>query len=111
MDKEKLIKSIMAEYEKDGEPITREEAEEIAEMEIKAKGIKNYVQADITKPRKPRERKVDTEKAEILDYLKKGLVLLIDSTTIVTENEVRLHFPYGGNDYTVTLTKHNKKKG
>ena len=40
MDKEKLILQIMAEAEKDGEPLTRAEAEEVAEMEIKAKGIK-----------------------------------------------------------------------
>ena len=37
MDKEKLINQIMAEAETDGEPVTREEAEEMAEMEIKAK--------------------------------------------------------------------------
>ena len=40
MDKEKLILEIMKEAEADGEPLTREEAEEVAEMEIKAKGIK-----------------------------------------------------------------------
>ena len=50
MNKEKLIKQIMAEAEADGEPVTREEAEEMAEMEIKAKGIKNYTQGE--KPKK-----------------------------------------------------------
>ena len=38
--KEKLILQIMKECEADGEPITREEAEEMVEMEIKAKGLK-----------------------------------------------------------------------
>ena len=33
MDKEKLILEIMKEAEADGEPLTREEAEEVAEME------------------------------------------------------------------------------
>ena len=47
MNKEKLIEQIMKECEADGEPITREEAEEMAEMEIKAKGIKNYTQAEV----------------------------------------------------------------
>ena len=42
MDKEKLIARIMKECEQDGEPVTREEAEEMAEMEIKAGGIKRY---------------------------------------------------------------------
>ena len=37
MDKEKLIQQIMKECEKDGEPVTKEEATEMAEMEIKAK--------------------------------------------------------------------------
>lgn len=38
MDKrEKLILEIMAEAEKDGEPVTRAEAEEMADMELGAK--------------------------------------------------------------------------
>ena len=49
MDKEKIIAKIMQECEADGEPVTREEAEEMAEMEIKAKGLKNYV-SDKTTP-------------------------------------------------------------
>ena len=40
--KEKMILQIMEECEKEGEPVTREEAEEMAEMEIKANGIKRY---------------------------------------------------------------------
>ena len=52
--KEKLILSIMKSAEADGEPISREEAEEMAEMEIKAKGITEYEQAE-KKPRKKRE--------------------------------------------------------
>lgn len=44
MDKEKLIAKIMKECAQNGEPVTREEAEEMAEMEIKANGIKHYHQ-------------------------------------------------------------------
>ena len=40
--KEKLILEIMKEAEADGEPVSREEAEEMANMELKAKGIKDY---------------------------------------------------------------------
>lgn len=110
---EKLVAEIMREAEADGEPVTREEAEEMAKMELGAKEIKRYEQSEPQekKERKPRERKVDTEKENILGYIKRGLTLLIDSTTIETENETRLHFRYGGNEYTVTLTKHREKKG
>lgn len=110
MDKEKLIKQIMAECEADGEPITRAEAEEMAEMEIKAKGIKNYAQAEEKKERKPRERKVDNEKLFLLEELSKGLVEELN-IHVDFENEVKLHFSYNGNQYSVTLTKHRQKKG
>lgn len=110
MNKEKLIDEIMREAEKDGEPLTREEAIEIAEMEIKAKSIKNYTQsAETTKERKPKERKVDEDKAMILENLKKGLTILIDSATISIENENKLHFQFNGNHYTVNLIKHRVK--
>lgn len=107
---EELAKEIYKEMIADGEDITEEDALEMAKMEIGAKEIKNYTQADVKKERKPRERKVDSEKAEILDYLKKGLTLAIDSTTIKVENEVKLHFQYNGSDYSVTLTKHRPPK-
>lgn len=112
MDKfEKLVLEIMADAEKDGEPITREEAEEMARMELGAKEIKNYTQADVEKKeRKPKERKVDTEKLFLLETLSKGLVEELD-IHINYENEVKLHFNYNDNDYSVTLTKHRPKKG
>lgn len=116
MDKEKQILSYMKSLK-----ISREEAEQLweddqadyigeegEEMTKKAKEVKRYEKGKETKERKPKERKVDTEKAFILDYLKKGLTLLIDSTTIETENEVKLHFSYNGSKYSVTLTKHRK---
>ena len=70
VDKEKLIQDIMKDLE-----CTREEAEEVAEMEIKAKGIKRYEKAEQQKPRKPRERKVDQAKKHLVDYLIKALEL------------------------------------
>lgn len=105
---EKLINEIMAEAEKDGEPVTREEAEEMAKMELGAKEIKNYTQAEVEKKeRKPRERKVDNEKLELLDILSVGLAP--NGIQYTYENEVKIHFQYNGSDYTVTLTKHRKK--
>lgn len=109
MDKEKLIQQIMAEAEADGEPVTREEAEEMAKMELDAKEIKNYIQGDKSKKeRKPRERKVDTEKADILNWLVRGLE--VGDISCTTENENKLHFMYNENEYTVNLVRHRPPK-
>ena len=111
MHREKLINQIMADAEKDGEPVTREEAEEMAEMEIKANGIKNYVQ-DTTekKTRKPRERKVDEDKKAILEFIKyhflnDGLLAFVD-----IKNETELNFQFRNDKYTLKLIKHRPPK-
>ena len=104
-DFEKLVKDIMAECEKDGEPITREEAEEMAQMELKAKGIKNYTSTDkVKKPRKPKERKVDSDKLEILKIV--AAALESEGYEVQFENEVALHF----DDYSLRLVRHRPKK-
>lgn len=106
---EELAQEIYNECQED-EPITMDEALEMAKMELGAKAISNYTQTQEPKKEKPKkERKVDEEKGFILDYIKRGLTLLVDSTTIETENEVKLHFPYNNSQYTVTLTKHRQK--
>lgn len=103
---EKLVNEIMAECEKDGEPITREEAEEMAKMEIGAKDIKNYTQATNEKKKVAKERKVDEEKQTLLNILKDALAeKAIEATA---ENEVKLHFNYNDKKYSVTLTRHRK---
>ena len=109
MDKEKLINDIMKDAAEDGEPITREEAEEMAEMELKAKSNRRYEQAEVKKPRKPKERKVDSIKKEILELLTEVLVdygCLITSTKTETE----ISFNFNGVNYTLKLTKHRPKK-
>lgn len=102
--REQLIKEIMAEFEKDGEPVTEEEASEIADLEIKAKknNIRHYERS--TKPRdKPtRERKIDTEKLEILEELQAALESC--GITATREREVALHF----GDYELKLIRHKK---
>lgn len=115
MTKEELILSIMAEAEKDGEPLTRAEAEEVAEMEIKAKGIKNYTQAEVTKPKAKREPKIDEDKVVLIDYLKSGLFIRTTETGGISNLEVanpqkEITFSYNGSEYSVTLTKHRPKK-
>ncbi len=109
--KEKLIQTLMAEAEKDGEPITREEAEEMAEMEIKANGIKNYTQSDVEKkPRKKREVKKDPAKVTFIHYLKEWLLTTsVENVTIVNEQK-EIAFRINGEDYSLSLIKHRKKK-
>lgn len=108
MDKEKLIIAIMKECEKDGEPVTREEAEEMAEMEIKAGNIKHYEQSG--KPRKPakRERKIDPDKKYLLDLL----ISAVNAETCIknVKTETEFSFEFGENEYSVKLIKHRPKK-
>ena len=115
MDKfDKLVLDIMREAEEDGEPITKEEAEEMAKMEMGAKEIKRYEQTDVKKERKPRERKVDEEKGYILKNIKvliEGMLLNKGETANVSmKNETELSFNLNGNAYTIKLTKHRPPK-
>lgn len=109
MDKEKLILSIMKSAESDGEPITREEAEEMAEMEINAKGITEYAQAEEKKPRKKREVKRDEIKISLIKHFEE-LLLSIASYVEVTNDQREIKFVLNGESYSITLTKHRKKK-
>ena len=107
---EKLINTIMKEAEKEGEPVTLEEAIEMAKMEMKAnEDIKRYEKAE--KPRKKTEkvRKVDEEKGFLLQHVKDTLEDLGAETKLIkTETEVT--FTYNGNNYTIKLTKHRPPK-
>ena len=112
MDKiEKLINTIMKEAEKDGEPVTRAEAEEMAKMELKANAdIKRYEQSE--KPRKKAEkvRKVDETKKMILTTIFETIQDDFDSDTATMENETSVHFTYRNEKYTVKLIKHRPPK-
>lgn len=107
MDKfEKLVNEIMAEAEADGEAVTREEAEEMAKMELGAKEIKNYTQAQVEKtPRKAREKKIDEEKKSIIELLQKCLTENGFNATIVNVDKA---IDFGC--YTLNLVKHRPPK-
>ena len=107
--KEKLILSIMKSAEADGEPISREEAEEMAEMEIKAKGITEYAQAE-KKPRKKREVKKDATKITLIKRLA-DFMQEIATNVEITNDQRTIEFVVMGENYSITLTKHRKKKG
>lgn len=104
MNKEKLILEIMKDLE-----CSREDAEEVAEMEIKAKGIKRYEKAEEQKPRKPRERKVDETKKELIEYLEKALVLA-EIKVVSVKNESEISFEHNKENYTLKLIKHRPPK-
>lgn len=109
MTKEKLVAQIMRECEKEGEPVTKEEAEEMAEMEINAKG---HYEQNVSKERKTakRERKIDHIKERFI----KGISVYLRGCGCKVEplvNETDLHFTFGENSYTLKLIKHRQKKG
>lgn len=112
MDKkfEKLVLEIMKEAEADGEPVTKEEAEEMARMELGEKAERRYEHSEVKKKRKPRERKVDKEKKFLLDCLVAGLRSTTDTFNIATKNETEISFNAYGNEYTVKLVKHRPPK-
>lgn len=117
MTKEEQIKNYMEKLK-----ISREEAEQLfeddaedfigdegEEMTEKAKNLRRYEKADKSKKdRKPKERKVDQEKAYILGELHKALKPLVEITNVKTETEIS--FVHNGENYTLKLTKHRKGK-
>ena len=109
-NKDKLIEKIMKECEQDGEPVTREEAAEMAEMEIRANADRRYETSD--KPRKSanKERKVDTTKKEILNNCR-VLVEGMGAKTLEIKTETELVFTFEEEEYSLKLIKHRAKKG
>ena len=105
MTLEKLTEQIFKECEQDGEPITREESLEMARMELSAKEIKNYAQAEKPRKKSTKERKVDTEKLTILTMLAETLAENGYNDAEI-EKEIAIHF---GN-YSLKLTRHRPPK-
>lgn len=109
MTKEKLIEKIMKEFAQDGEPVTRAEAEEMAEMELKASETRHYEKSD--KPRKTakKERKIDETKKRLLADCK---VLLegLGAEIISVKTETEINFNFDDSEYSLKLIKHRPKK-
>ena len=117
MTKEKLVEKIMEECLAEGDPVTREEAEEMAEMEIKAGLNRHYEQSE--KPRKTakKERKPDEVKCEIISTIAQNLdrccfgeelSTVVDVVVVKPEKEIT--FKVGEDEYSVILVKHRPKK-
>lgn len=109
--KEKLIKQIMAECAKDGEPVTYEEAAEMAEMEMKSKtDCKRYEREEKQNKTTNRTPKIDTEKVEIIKIVAKAISGSNMELVTVVNCQKEISFAIGENEYSLTLTKHRKKK-
>ena len=108
MDKEKLIATIMKECAQDGEPVTKKEAEEMAEMEIKANKMRRYEKSDAPRKAAKKERKIDTNKK----YLFNLLIEAINAETCIknVKTETEFSFEFGDSEYSVKLIRHRPKK-
>lgn len=103
-------------YEDDQEDYIGEEGEQMTE---KAKEIRRYEQSAEKKERKPREKKIDQEKVEILHWVEGALV---GRHSLIDENDwdfseverpnpqKEITFRVGENEYSLTLTKHRPPK-
>lgn len=115
MTVQELAKQIFNECAEEGEPVTEAEALEMAEMEIKSKGIKNYTQSEPTKKSKTkREVKVDETKVHLLKMLAtllQGMKVTDNVECVEIANpQKEITFRIGSDEYSLTLTKHRPKK-
>ena len=103
-------------YEDDQEDYIGEEGEQMTE---KAKEIRRYEQSAEKKTRKPREKKIDAEKVEILNWIEGAMISrhsLIDeedwdfSEVVKLNPQKEITFRVGENEYSLTLTKHRPPK-
>ena len=92
MDKfEKLVQEIMRDAKKENEPLTREDAEEVAKMELKVKKIKRYEGTKQKKKQnKPKNVKVSDEKQELFAKMYDFLHKNYENVEIINENKLIL---------------------
>lgn len=101
---ERLAKQIMREAAADGEPVTEEEALEMAKMEMGAKGA-----VDKLKPTEKRTRKPtppDEEKVEIIKKLYDFLLTSGEESATIVNVQREISF----REYSIQLIKHRPKK-
>lgn len=111
---EQSAKEIMAEYEKDGEPISLEDALEVAEMELKSKkNFKNYVSSEPkkskNKAKKPKTVKISAEKAELFDLLWEGLSNYYENSEILKPNKL-ISVNIGEKNFKIDIIETRQKK-
>lgn len=108
--REKLIESIIKMCELNNEPVTREEAEYMADLEIKANGLPNYTSSEEKKVRKPRTIKKDPAKISFMHYLEEWLTNSSVSDIIMVNEQREISFKIADDTYSLVLTKHRPSK-
>lgn len=110
MSREKLAETIFKQFEKDGEPVTWGEALEMADMEIKAGNIKNYVESAETAEKtakKARKRSVSEEKKQIFRDINKFLIEKYDFNIIIPYKKAEISL--NGKTFTLDLIEKRSK--
>lgn len=106
---EKLAEEIFFECYRAGEPVTGEEAMEMAKMELGEKEVKRYEKSDTPKKKAERERKVDPIKADLADRF----IVAIENyggTVLPLKTETEIHFQLGEDNYSLKIIKHRAPK-
>ena len=71
---------------------------------------RRYEQSAKTRKKAEKERKIDENKAELLEIIHDTLQMTPNLAITGQKNEVELYFWYKNDDYTLKLTKHRPKK-
>jgi len=105
-----LALEIFNEEKAEGTPVTMEEAQEMARMELGAKEMKRYEKSDAPRKKAVKERKVDADKKYLLGRLYHRLDVETEAHDFKVTNETEFSFWFNGNSYTVKLIKHRAPK-
>lgn len=87
-----------------------EENAEQQALEEKGKAVKVSGKAEERKPRKPRERKPNMEKRELIDLLAQFLINRDITDAVVSNPEKTIDFSVGENHYSFSLICHRPPK-
>ena len=117
MDKlEQLTQKIFNECKADGEPVTMDEAKEMAQMELDAKNFDHEVGRERkaeTAPKKPHTVKVSDEKKELFSTILQNLTraegVEPENITILTENKL-IQVKIGIRTFKIDIIEQRNKK-
>ena len=112
MTLEKLAEQILDECDKEGEPITIEEAQEMAQMEINAKDIK--IGARATEPKAKKEKKqritqVSAEKMALFSLIWEGLSNFYGKNAQISKQNKEISVQIGEKSFKIDIVEHRKK--
>ena len=114
IDIDKLALEIFKECEKDGEPVTMEEAKEMAQMEIGARGMSREATSTEKKTtpaeKKKRTVKISDEKVELFTLLWEAVSAKYEGAEITKENK-NISVTINGKTFKVDLIEQRAKKG